>query len=188
MMKRTLVLLAASILLLGGCKDKKTSNNDIITTDFEMPMPSETPVTMSSLTEQKEVQWVEGRNYRVMVTRMAVDSLPKVSDEIGQKYVDNQVKVTVMRADSTVFFNRTFTKSTFLNWLDGDYREHALLEGIRFLKAEGSDLVFVAWFNYPQAGDDEAKVLQLSVSRMGEVDIKPFVDNDRDDLEQLEQE
>jgi hypothetical protein len=143
---------------------------------------------MSSLTEQKEVQWVEGRNYRVTVTRMAVDSLPKISDEIGQKYVDNQVKVTVMRADSTVFFNRTFTKSAFLNWLDGDYREHALLEGIRFLKAEGSDLVFVAWFNYPQAGDDEAKVLQLSVSRMGEVDIKPFVDNERDDLEQLEQE
>ncbi len=36
--------------------------------------------------------------------------------------------------------------------------------------------------NLPDAGDDEATDLLMLIDRMGEVSIKPFTYNDRDDL------
>ena len=183
-----LLLAAAVMMMLTACKDKKQTNENIITTDYEIPKPSEAPVVMGATTDRADAEWVEGRHYTVTVTREAADSLPKVTDEIGQKYVDNIVRVKVMRADSTVFFNRSFTKSAFVGWLDSDYRKNALLEGIRFLKADGDSLVFVAWLNYPQSGDDEAVELLLTIGRNAEVNIQNYSENDRDDLEQMDQE
>jgi len=187
-MKSLIVLFAASMILMTGCSEKKPASKDIITTDYEAPKPKTTPISMSSLTDKKMVEWVGGKNYAVVVTRMAADSLPKVTDEIGQKYVDNVVKVQITRADSTVFFNRSYSKASFVEWLDEDYRKHALLEGIRFLKAEDDVLTFVAWFNYPEAGDDEAQELRITIDRMGDASIIRYSENDRDDLEQRDQQ
>ena len=182
------LLFAASVLMLTACKDKKTGNADIITTDYEIPKPSDTPIAMGVQADNAKVEWVEGRSYTVDVTRMPVDSLPMVTDEIGQKYVDNIIKVKVSRADSTVVFHRTFTKKSFLNWIDSDYQRNAVLAGIRFLKVENGLLVFTAWLNFPDAGDDEAVELSLQIDRNGEVTIQHYNENDRDDLEMMDTE
>ncbi|MCR4604099.1 MAG: DUF4738 domain-containing protein [Prevotella sp.] len=187
-MKSLIVLFAAGMMLMTGCSDKKPANKEIITTDYEAPKPKSTPISMSSLTDRKMVEWVGGKNYEVIVTRMAIDSLPKVIDEIGQKYVDNVVKVKIVRSDSTSFFERSYSKSAFVELLDEDYRQHALLEGIRFLKAEDDVLTFVAWFNYPEAGDDEDQKLRITINRMGDDKILRYSENDRDDLEQRDQQ
>lgn len=174
--------------MLAACKDKKAGNANIITTDYELPKPSDTPIAMGVQSDNVKVDWVEGRPYTVDVTRMPVDSLPKVTDEIGQKYVDNMIKVKVSRADSTIVFHRTFTKKSFLSWLDNDYRQNALLAGIRFLKVEDGLLVFTAWLNFPDAGDDEALELRLLIDKNGDVTIQHYSENERDDLEMMDTE
>ncbi len=186
-MKWSVLCLAAAAMLLVACKDKKSASNEIITTDYEVPQPK-APIAMADKTDRTDVEWVEGRRYMVKVARMAVDSLPKVSNAYGQQFIDNLVDVQVMRADSSVFFHRHFTKSAFANWLAGEYKKNAILQGISFQRAEGDNLLFVAWLNYPESGEDEAVDLQLSVSRLGDVSIAPFDENDRDDLKMMDEE
>ena len=187
-MKRlTTFFVAAVVVLLVACKDKKSANSEIITTDYEVPQP-QSPIAMAGKTDTAAVEWVEGRRYMVKVTRAAVDSLPKVANAYGQQFIDNVVDIQVLRADSSVFFHRRFTKLSFANWLAGEYRKNGILEGVSFLRAEGDRLLFAAWINYPESGDDEAVDLQLSVSRLGEVKIEPFDENDRDDLKMMDQE
>lgn len=186
-MKRLVILLAAAAVLTGGCKDKKQAANDIITTDYEAPRP-QAPIAMSTTTDRTDVSWVEGRTYTIQVTRTPVDSLPMVTDANGQKFIDNVVNVEVLRADSSVFFRRSFSKAAFSEWLDGEYRKKGILEGVSFQRAEGSTLYFMAWVNYPQAGEDEAVDLQISLSRLGEISVQPFNEDDRDDLKMMESE
>ena len=188
MKKYCLWAIAFGLLTVASCKDKKPANGDIITTDYVVPIPSDTPVAMDRQSDRVEVEWIEGRTYTIVVNRVPADSLPMVADEIGQKYKDNLVRVKVMRADSTIFFNRTFTKSAFASWLDADYQENAILEGMRFLKVESDELVLTAWLNHPESGDDEAAELRVIINKNGEVAIQRYNENDRDDLEMMERE
>jgi len=174
-------------MVLTACKDKKPVDEKLIIADYDMPEPSASVVTMAAETVPQEVEWGEGRKYVVTVVRQPADSLPLLTDEIGQKYKDNLISVTVERADKSQFFHRTFSKSSFANWLDSDYQRHALLAGIRFLRIENDELVFTAWLNYPGATDDESVELRMRISRFGEVVIQRYSENDRDDLEQMEQ-
>jgi hypothetical protein len=179
---------AALLLLFTACKDKKTPDTNIITTDYEQPKPTG-PIAMEASTNSRDVEWVEGRHYQVCVNRHSVDSLPMVAGANGQQYYDNVINLQVMRADSTVFFDRTFTKNSFANWVSADFRKQAVLEGLNMVKADDEGLMFVAWINNPEAVDDEATELRILIDRMGHVDIQRFTDDDRDDLKmQLEEE
>ena len=99
--------------------------------------------------------------------RSADDSLAMVKDENGQKYYDNRIRLTIRRADNTVFFQRSFTKKSFDACLDDDYRTSGVLEGLVFDKAEGNSLRFAASVSHPQT--DEYIPIVVMVSRMGEL-------------------
>ncbi len=172
------------LLCLVACGEKKTSRDDIITTDYEAPA-LQAPIAMESQTSENDVPWIEDRVYYVFTQRTPADSLPHVTDSNGQEYVDNKVNITVKRRDQTVFFQRTFTKSSFASCIDADYQNSARLEDVRFLQVDGDCLVFSATLNHPGAADDEAIDLMLSINRLGELSIKVFDDDNlRDDLSQ----
>lgn len=175
-------MLAATLLLLTACKEKKTVEADVIKTDYVAPKPKE-PIAIAVGTVTEEVQWMEGRRYTVTIKGHAVDSLPMVQNANGQQYKDNSIRVEVARADGSIFFGRTFTKASFTEWLTSDYREKAILEGINFLGKDGARLMFIASLNYPDASDDEAVDLQMALDAQGGIAVKPFTYNDRDDLE-----
>ena len=111
-----------------------------------------------------------------------------VENEYGQKFIDNAIRVDVTRADSTLFFKETFTKESFANWLNKDYREKAILTSISFFGIEGDLLTFIVSLNHPEASEDESLDLLLQIDRHGGTSIKPFTYNDRDDLDVREQE
>ena len=187
-MKRLpILLLTALVVVFSACKGKKQANSDIIKIDYEAPKPSG-PIAMNTDVQSTEVEWAEGRHYTVKVSRIAVDSLPMVSNDLEQKFIDNAIKLEVRRADSTLFFNRTLTKQAFVKWLDNDYRKKAILAGASFQKAEENNLLFVAWLNYPELGDDEAVDMQLSINRQGELSIAPLTEDEREDLMLQDQE
>ncbi|MBQ9357652.1 MAG: DUF4738 domain-containing protein [Prevotella sp.] len=178
---RSLLLACLFGFIAVACGEKKGGNQEIIRSDYEVPEP-QAPITMSQSDVESDVEWVEGRTYRVLVSRTPADSLSMVTDNMGQQFVDNRVEITVKRQDGTTFYNHVFTKSSFASWLDGDYRSNALLEGINFVKAEENRLVFNATVNHPRASDDEAIYLELSVSRLGEAEIHVNDENLREDL------
>lgn len=181
-MKTIALLLIASLALTTGCKERKDRNSTIITTDYEAPKPTG-PIAMGPTETVREVEWADGRHYRVTVSTAPSDTLPMVKNDMGQQYKDNVIRLEVTRADSSVFLTRTFTKHSFSQWVPADYREQAILQGLNLLKADDeAGLQFVAWLNRPDALDDEAIELKVNISRMGDIDIQRFTNDDREDL------
>lgn len=161
------VLLASMIVALAACGGKKKSD-DIIAPRIVKVQPK-APIRMQPYLDEKQVAWI-GKTYFVTVSRQPSDSLPMVKDETGQKFVDNVFRLTVSRQDGSVFFNRTFTKKNLTQYLDEDFNETGVFEGLVFDKADGDDLLFGASVGHPQS--DEYIPLVFRLSRMGNLTIK----------------
>ena len=169
MTKSLFVVIATGVVLsVVACGEKKKSQ-DIITQRVETVKP-QAPERMQEYDDSRDVAWI-GKQYKVTVHRQPGDSLPLVKDEIGQKYVDNVISVSVFRSDGSKFYSRLFTKADFVNYLDDDYRKTGILEGLVFDKADGDWLVFAASVSHPQA-DDEYIPLVVKLSRMGQLTIQ----------------
>ena len=176
-MKKALIALSMGLLMAGmlaaSCGQKKQSK-DIIVKRVEAPKPQE-PIRMQEYKQTKDIQWLH-KDYQVEVRRVADDSLRMVKDEDGQKFVDNRITIRVLRSDGSVFFNQTFTKAAFEKYLDDDYRETGILEGLVFDKVDGPQLVFAASVSHPQT--DEYIPLVVTVSNFGTVGIRPDTELD----------
>ena len=173
MKKYKLMALLMAGLLATSCAQKK-KNDDIIVKRVETPKPTG-PIRMQEYNQTKDIQWLH-KDYQVEVKRMADDSLSMVKDEYGQQFVDNRITIRVLRSDGSVFFDQTFTKAAFENFLDDDYRQTGILEGLVFDKVDGQQLVFAASVCHPQT--DEYIPLVVTVSNFGAVGIKPDTELD----------
>lgn len=152
--------------MLVGCKQKKQSE-DIIVRKTEAPKP-QAPIRMQEYNQIKDIHWLD-REYQVNIRRTADDSLRMVKDETGQKFVDNRIRLQVIRQDGSVFFSQSFTKATFSEYLDDDYRQTGILEGLVFDRVEGNYLLFAGSVSHPQT--DEYIPLVIKVSNFGDVAI-----------------
>lgn len=175
-MKRLSLMLTAVLALglLTGCKQKKQTE-DIIVHKTEIPKP-QAPIRMEPYNQEKDFKWLD-RDYQVNISRTPDDSLRMVKDEFGQKYVDNRITLRIIRADGSIFFERTFTKATFDELLDDDYRQTGILEGVVFDRVDGHQVLFAGSVSHPQT-DDEYIPFIITVDNMGEVDIRRDTDLD----------
>lgn len=165
--KLTLLIVGCLALTMVACSGKKKSD-DIITKPVEQPKP-QGPVRLQPYTDSRDVSWI-GRSYHLEINRQSTDSLPMVKDEYGQQFVDNYITLVVSREDGSKFYSHRFTKKDFDKYLDDDYRNTGILEGLVFDKAEGDWLEFAASVSHPQT--DEYIPLIVRLSRMGEISIK----------------
>ena len=165
--KKIVFPVLAALLLTVGCKEKKVSD-DIIAPKVENQAPSG-PVRMQPYSDSRDVLWL-GRNYKVEVNRAANDSLPTVTDESGQKFVDNAISLTIRRADGSVAISKRFTKAAFEQYLDRKFWKEGILEGLVFDKVEGQQLEFAASVCLPQT--DEYIPLVVKIDNMGSITIK----------------
>ena len=168
-----IVFFCALTALVASCSEKK-KHDDIIAPKAEKPK-LQAPVRMQEYNQATDIKWL-GRDYQVVVSRTPDDSLRMVKDETGQKYVDNRISLRVIRADGSVFFNRSFTKAAFESLLNDDYRKTGVLEGLVFDRVEGNNLFFAASVGHPQT--DEYIPMVVTVSNLGDVGIK--LDNQLD--------
>jgi len=168
-MKKSIYIAAllSLTIVLASCGNKKKSD-DIIAPKVVKVKPK-APVKMQEYKDERDVTWVEGRQYHVVVMRQPCDSLPMVKDETGQQFVDNVFNMIVSRSDGSVFFKRTFTKKDFHEYIDADYRNTGILEGVVFDRVEGDYLLFGASVGHPQT--DEYIPLVVKLSRMGNLSI-----------------
>jgi len=167
-MRATLIILAVAMaaLSLEGCKEKR-DNGDIITQKVVKKKPAG-PMAMQKYTQRKDIDW-NGSNMVCEIRREPDDSLQMVTDETGQKHIDNRITLTISRSDGSVFFKKTFTKASFDSYIDDDYRKTGILEGLVFDKVDGSRLRFAASVSHPQT--DEYIPLVVDISRQGTIAV-----------------
>ena len=168
-----IIIVLLAVVGIVGCGEKKKSD-DIIVKNVEAPKP-QGPIKMQEYRQTKDIQWL-GKDYQVESIRIPDDSLRMVEDETGQKFVDNRISLRVLRSDGSVFFSRSFTKVAFDNYLDDDYRNTGITEGLVFDKVDGNYLCFAASVCHPQT--DEYIPLIITISNLGEVGIKRDEDLD----------
>lgn len=171
MKKIQLFAVLLTVMLITGC-GKKKQTEDIIVKQAEVPQP-QGPMRMQPYNQDTDVKWL-GKDYQVAINRVACDSLPMVTDEGGQQFLDNSITVRIIRSDGSVFFSRVFTKASFVAQLDEDYKRTGILEGIVFDKVDGNNLILAGSVSHPQT--DEYIPLVVTVSNFGQVTIG------RDDL------
>jgi hypothetical protein len=162
------ILMAAGIMtLVPACKEKKPST-DIIATKY-VPKKPQPPIAMASDVRESQVEW-GGKKYTVRVERVSDKELPLVKDESEQEFIDNIVNVSVVRDDGSVFFSKTFQKSSFASYIDERYRMNGLLDGLVFTEAKGADLIFAVSIAMPES--DEFIPLTLAVNNQGTIAIE----------------
>lgn len=162
-----MLLSVCMMLTVVACGGKKKSE-DIIAQRVVKAAPKG-PVSMQDYVDNRDVSWI-GKNYHVAIHRFATDSLPMVKDENGQQYVDNLITLAITRSDGSMFYSHTFKKSDFKQYLDADYNETGILEGLVFDKSDGDWLVFAASVSHPQ-DEDEYIPMVVRLSRMGHLSI-----------------
>lgn len=163
----TFAALALAGLALSGCKEQKPTNT-IITTKPAKPAPK-APVRMQEYTQEADMK-LSGIALHCTIHRTPADSVAMVSDEEGQKYVDNEVTLSIRRKDGSVFLDRRFTKSSFDACLDDFYRKRGVLQGFVFDRVDANRALFAASVGNPQS-DDEYIPIVVSITPQGAVSM-----------------
>ena len=133
------------ILLLASCGNKDSKKDAWVAPEHEVVTRQMPELSLA------DSLVVNGRQYVYEILRTPSDSLQKVKDDMGDLYLDNTIRLTLQRNGSK-FFDKTFTKATFAKDIDKDFYDNAILDGIRFLKAEpGKGLVFSFAVSYPDS-------------------------------------
>lgn len=167
-MNRVICFIAAAIIIgtTTACKEEK-KRDDIIITKVERKAPTG-PISMQEYTQVTDVEW-NGETVVCEINRKPDTALPTVTNENGQKFVDNKINLKIKYQDGNTLFEKVFTKNDFSAALDDDYRKNGVLEGLVFDKKENGQLKFAASVSLPQT--DEYIPIVLLVSKNGAVNI-----------------
>ena len=157
---------AMSLGVVVSCKEKPRTTDIIV--KKPAPKPKKGVQKMDEYRQVRDVEWLGG-TYKVVAERKPDTSLPQAVDEQGNRYYDNRITLTISRPDGTAFFNRTFSKTDFAQYVDDDNADGALLG--MFDRADGGSLIFAASVGSPDKMSDEYVPLVLTVSRGGTVSI-----------------
>ena len=178
------MVLCAAAMLVVSCAEKPKIDNIIV--HKRAKVQKKGTQTMSGYEDKRNVEWL-GATYKVCVERKSDTSLPQAFDEMGNSYYDNTITVRVLRSDGSVFFERTFLKSDFTQYISDAYAKGALL-GVVFDCVEGESLRFAASVGSPDRMSDEYEPLVVKISRMGAVSIAKDTKLDTASEDELEDE
>ena len=183
MMKKTTITLCIAIAAIGmtACSEKNKSDN--IITHKEVKKEPAAPIKMQEYNQTTEIT-LGGSELTCFVHRAPDDSLAMVKDETGQAYLDNVIDLKITRAGGSVFFQKRFTKTAFDSFLDDDYRNTGILEGLVFDKAEGGVLRFAASVSHPNT--DEYIPILIKIDRNGNIKMERDVNLDTTSEEEEE--
>lgn len=177
------VAIVALAFMAIGCSEKKKSN-DIIAPKIVKKAPA-APVYMQEYKQSKSVE-VGGITFNITIVRQPDDSLAMVKDETGQKFVDNRITLTIANAQGATIVNKSFTKANFDQYIDNDYRQTGILEGLVFDCVEGNSIRLAASVSHPQT--DEYIPLVVTVGKSGSISISRDTKLDTSSQDEEEEE
>ncbi len=156
--------IATFALMIGGCKEKKTVEEKIVATHY-IPKRPQGPIAMPVDSQMVNVQW-RGSSYNVKIVRTPIDTV-SVTDDSGQKYIDNSCRLIVSRKDGSIFVEKSFVKNSFLSYVKEPFRSSGILAGLSFVEADDDRLDFSVVVAMPDAADDLFVQLKMDVDAQG---------------------
>ena len=174
--------IGAALSLLTACGNK--SNSPASKADStEVPLAVEQGPGRDDARHLTAEAEYGGHRYTFDLYKTPADSLPPVKDRYGDPYLDNRVKVVILR-DGEALCTHTFSKADFSEVLDANESKNLILGGMAFSAVRGEGFQFGAQLNGP--GDEEgglAFLLTLPLSGQGSPRIvkDPNQDTSSDD-------
>ncbi len=168
MNKAMIYSLPLLLVCITSCKDKPRSNIIIAHKPVVVPIQNK-PRAIGDAVRNSSISWVGGK-YTVKITVKCDTSLPLATDG-ATSYYDNRVNISIIRSDGFPFFNHTFTKSDFKNYVDANYYEHGALIGIILEKVDGENLEFAASVGNPDRSIDDFASLDITINHLGGISI-----------------
>lgn len=187
--RHTAIALCTALALCscGGNARQGQENNDyyMVASSADDSTSAATGVRIQQTIEASIDTTYQGKQYHSYVMRRADESLPQATDENGVRYMDNRITLRITSGGSKVL-ERDFLKSSFAQYLDADFMEHATLEGLTFDKVVTGGLQYIASVGYPES--DLYVPFSIVVSARGDVTIREADLLDSEDADSLNQD
>ena len=168
MKKLIYLLLLPLALAVAACGGKNGSSNKESVLARQDSVDAHVLQRMKSSKDETDIKF-KGRDYHSLVSRTPDESLPHVSNEMGDTYVDNKIVLRITRGSENVL-NKTFTKNDFSSVVDAKFLSKSILEGIVYDKTTPEGIVYAASVCYPQT--DLYVPLSITVTADGKMSIK----------------
>ena len=127
MKKLIYLLLLPLALAVAACGGKNGSSNKESVLARQDSVDAHGLQRMQSSKAETDIKF-KGRDYHSLVSRTPDESLPHVSNEMGDTYVDNKIVLRITRGSENVL-NKTFTKNDFSSVVDAKFLSKSILEG-----------------------------------------------------------
>ncbi len=144
------IILCFTLLVLASCKNSTKKNPDnYVVESIPKEEVSKEIHQLQTISATSEAEF-KGKTYTMSVTRKADSSLSVVTDTEGVRYYDNTISLRVSNG-SKIIIEKDFTKHTFASYLESDFLQHSILEGLVFDKVTDDGLMFAASVSYPES-------------------------------------
>ena len=171
-MKNTLLLLCAGAIL-AACHSKNTDQANGNLADIDKT--GDITHQLQNLHVERDTT-IGGHKYSYVIDRVSNDSLGTVIDELGARFANTELTISVRR-DGGLLFNRTFHKENFSNLIDGDFLSQSILDGCMFYGVHDGNVEFSLAVSYPES--DMSQPLMLTIDPSGQHSVR--IDNSLDD-------
>ena len=164
-----ILFVALAIATVCSCKEeKKTHLNNIIVKPAEVQVV-DTAIHQMGVIESTvdTVNWV-GSTYKIKVKRFSNDSLTYVTDDNGKKYRNNLISLVITRKDGSTFFDKTFKKANFADFLDEKFLQGNVLLGLVYNGTDADNIFFLGSVGKPDVLTEEYVPFNVAVNRHGE--------------------
>lgn len=161
-MKKNIVLLALPLMVLCGCgMDKSSKENSL---EYTQTTGQEDVLHRLPDLYVQDTLKLGGNIYTWVIDRKPCDSLDVVTDDMGNKYVDNLLSISVQK-NRQHLFSRTFKKMDFKHLLDAGFMSQSILDGCRFIEVHEGMVIFSLAVSYPDS--DMSRPFKLNIGPDG---------------------
>lgn len=168
-MKPLVYLLAcAGAFLFAACSSQPQNKKEETPTLMAETVPTSNRLQRMQPSEVKETISYNGKEYFSSVVRLPDETLPIVSNEEGERFVDNRIFLR-LSCGGKMLLDKVFTKDSFVSLVGSSLFKHALLEGIVFDKTTSEGFIYAASVGYPDS--DLYQPIRLIVSPTGKLSM-----------------
>lgn len=162
----SIVFLSVFILVSCSNKEQKQDNGKQA---FQLDSVSEAGVRRMQVSNSGTDVRFKGKDYHISIRRAPGDSLPRVKDQAGDVYVDNEILLRITRDKGSEVYSGTFTKRSFSSLVDDNFLSKSILEGMVFDKTSDEGIVLAASVSFPQT--DLYVPLSITVTPEGKISM-----------------
>ena len=149
-MRKTFIyysIICLTLLFCQACHNKQTEQ----TIEYQSYEQPDTTCSVQRMKDYHYHEKIEDGNvhFSYDITRKADETLPTITSEDNMVFADNYIRLKISKGDTEIL-NKTFTKQTFKPFIDQDFYNKSILEGMAFHKIDGKNLRFVSSISYPE--------------------------------------